>query len=333
MANRNSLRGGIIARWIESGSPAEVPYTDLLQWASECDEALRERALDPAPRFREFLQNGDHDALKNYLKGQRFQFGILDETGGRASPQTGRRLPETPTVIGIESLRVCLRCGRLNFVDGVFCSYCGGGMPRERSNRPATEAATGSTSIGQLSERLESSGTLPSNEERMSSVFIVVNAASGLNQAERAKASKEITELRVRTGTDIQAPGRFQQAKELLRPGIRIVMHCGGNSNWREQYGAGQLVAAGTVKAVGLTLTEEDRQSDIHAMTERLYPSKHLVGKALYEFPRGLARQPLPKEGVPYNPVQGDNYIEIKPNDPRFTRLHSWWKANCGSCK
>ncbi len=107
-------------------------------------------------------------------------------------------------------------------------------------------------------------------------------------------------------------------------------MHQGGNIYWREQYGAGQLVAAGIVKAVGLILTEEDRQSHIYKMTERLYPSKHLVGKAIYDFPRGLASQPLPKEEVPYNPVQGDNYIQVKPDDPRYPKLYSWWSANYG---
>ena len=206
-------------------------------------------------------------------------------------------------------------------------------MPRELDRESPGETRADSTHSGSSAANTASRSLPHEDVEQMLPVIIVVNAAYGANQAQRAEASKKLTELRVRSGIDVQAPGRFQMAKELLQPGSKIVMHQGGNINWREQYGAGQLVAAGIVKAVGLTLTGEDRQSDIYAMTERLYPSKHLVGKALYDFPHGLAKQPLPKEEVPYNPVQGDNYIEVKPDDPRFTKLLSWWKANCGSCE
>jgi len=105
-------------------------------------------------------------------------------------------------------------------------------------------------------------------------------------------------------------------------------MHQGGSHNWRAQYGAGQLRAAGTVKAVGLPLTEEDKLGTDYEISKRHYSSKTLVGKAIYDFPKGTAKQPLPKEDVPYNPGRGDNFIEIKPDDPRYPILDKWWTAN-----
>ena len=105
-------------------------------------------------------------------------------------------------------------------------------------------------------------------------------------------------------------------------------MHQGGAQHWRTQHGAGQLRAAGLVKAVGLPLGEEDKQGLDYKITKNFYPSKLLAGKAIYDFPKGLAKQPLPKEDVPYNPGRGDNFIEIKPDDPRYHILHAWWTAN-----
>ena len=164
--------------------------------------------------------------------------------------------------------------------------------------------------------------------KRRDSIFIVVNAAGEKPDEANATSGKELTEQRVKTGVDIQAFRRFSRARKILRPGARIVMHQGGSQNWRTRYGSGQLRAAGTVKAVGLPLTEEDKQGPDFKTTKKFYPTKPLAGKAIYNFPKGIAKQPLPKEDVPYNPGRGDNFIEIKPEDPKYPKLDVWWTAN-----
>lgn len=160
------------------------------------------------------------------------------------------------------------------------------------------------------------------------SIFIVINAAGEKPDEPNALAGKELTEQRVKSGVDIQAPRRFGRARKILEPGTRIVMHQGGAQNWRTKYGAGQLVAAGRVKVAGLPLTEDDEQGIDYKITKRYFPSKPLAGKAIYEFSNGLAKQPLPKEDLPYKVGRGDNFIEIKPDDRRYTILDAWWKAN-----
>lgn len=160
------------------------------------------------------------------------------------------------------------------------------------------------------------------------SIFIVINAAGEKPDEANAVAGRKLTEQRVETGVDIQAFRRFSRAKKTLRPSSRIVMHQGGSLNWRTKYGAGQLRAAGTVRVVGLPLTEEDRRGPDYNITMKFYPTKPLAGKALYDFPKGLAKRPLSKENVPYNPGRGDNFIEVKPDDPRYAILNDWWIAN-----
>lgn len=162
------------------------------------------------------------------------------------------------------------------------------------------------------------------------SIFIVINAAGKKPDEANAIAGKELTVQRVSSGVDIQAPRRFGIARRILEPGTRIVMHQGGAQIWRTKYGSGQLMAAGRVKAVGIPLTTEDQQGVDYKITPKYYPSKPLVGKAIYEFPDGLAKQPLPKEDVPYQVGRGNNFIEVKPNDRRYPILDVWWKANSG---
>jgi len=163
---------------------------------------------------------------------------------------------------------------------------------------------------------------------QIDSIFIVVNAAGSKPDESNAIAGKELTEQRVNSGVDIQAFRRFGRARKILKSGTRIVMHQGGSQNWRDQYGAGTLRAAGRVKAVGLPLTEEDKNSPDYKLTKTFYPAKPLAGKALYNFPKGLANRPLPKEDLPYNPGRGDNFIEVRPDDPRYEILNQWWLAN-----
>jgi len=161
-----------------------------------------------------------------------------------------------------------------------------------------------------------------------SSIFIIVNAAGQTPNQDNAIAGRDLTMQRIKSGVDIQAFRRFSRARKLLKPGARVVMHQGGAHTWRNQYGSGQLQAAGIVKAVGLPLSEEDKQSSDYKMAKKFYPTKPLAGKAIYDFPKGVAKQPLPKEDVPYNPGRGDNFIEIKPGDPRYQILDTWWAAN-----
>jgi len=163
--------------------------------------------------------------------------------------------------------------------------------------------------------------------ETKDSIIIVVNAAGKEPNESNAIACKELTEQRVKSGVDIQAPKRFSRARKILVPGTRIAMHQGGAYSWRAKYGSAQLIAAGTAKAVGLPLTEADKGEEDYALTKKYYPSKPLVGKAIYEF-RCFAKKPLPKEDVSYNPGRGDNFIELKPDDPGYAVLDEWWRTN-----
>ncbi len=73
---------------------------------------------------------------------------------------------------------------------------------------------------------------------------------------------------------------------------------------------------------------EKGKQGPDYKITKNFYPTKPLAGKAIYNFPKGIAKPPLPKEDVPYNPGRGDNFIEIKPEDPKYPKLDMWWTAN-----
>jgi hypothetical protein len=134
MPRKDTLRGCIVMKWKASGSSAMVPYDQVLEWAKDCDHDFRRRGLNPAPVFRNYLESGD-ERLKTYVKGERFQFRIVDEPmsiGGirQSAPPLG-----TP-IASDTARRACLKCGRLNLVDAVYCSYCRQPMPRG----PAEEA-------------------------------------------------------------------------------------------------------------------------------------------------------------------------------------------------
>lgn len=163
-----------------------------------------------------------------------------------------------------------------------------------------------------------------------SSIFIVINAAGEYPNDENARNGRRLTERRVCSGIDILAPSRFAEARRKLKKGSMIAMHQGGAKSFRGKYGAGQLMAAGRVKGEARELEEKDKQdySEDYDLTKQCYPRWPLVGIIFYEFPMGMAKQPLPKEAVPYQPRRGNNFIEIKPDDPRYAALDRWWSAN-----
>jgi len=162
-----------------------------------------------------------------------------------------------------------------------------------------------------------------------SSVFIVVNAAGSVPDDQNALNANRLVQRRVTSGVDILAYRRFVSARR-LRKGSMIVMHQGGARSFREKYGAGQLVAAGTVKEEAREITEEDRDRyrEDYELTRECFPDVPLVGIILYEFPKGMASEPLAKETVPYYVRRGDNFIRIGPADKRYARLLEWWRRN-----
>jgi hypothetical protein len=74
---KNSLRGSIILKWEEEGSPQWIRYDQLLIWATECDSDLESRGFNPSPTFRIHLYNRDYKDLSSYLKGDKFPFIIV----------------------------------------------------------------------------------------------------------------------------------------------------------------------------------------------------------------------------------------------------------------
>jgi len=158
------------------------------------------------------------------------------------------------------------------------------------------------------------------------SIFIVVNAAGKIPNDTNANNGYRLTKRRVESGVDILAPRRFSSARK-LRKGARIVMYQGGSMPFREKYGSGQLIAAGRIKEVAREFTDKDKVDyrEDHELAQECFPGP-FVGIVFYEFPNGMAKQPLPKEKIPYNAGRGDNFKEIKPNDPRYSNLDVWWK-------
>jgi hypothetical protein len=128
MSRKDTLRGCILMKWKASGSNESVQYAQVLQWAKDCDYDFRRRGLNPAPVFRKYLESGD-ERLKTYLKGERFPCRIVDDSIRLGSVQ---KMPPPPRIssAGDIARRACLKCGRLNLVDAVYCSYCRQTMPR-----------------------------------------------------------------------------------------------------------------------------------------------------------------------------------------------------------
>lgn len=166
-------------------------------------------------------------------------------------------------------------------------------------------------------------------DDMKDSIFIVVNAAGEVPSDKNAKDGERLTKQRVKTGVDILAHKRFSAAKK-RKQGDRIVMHQGGAKTFRYKYpNAGHLVAAGRIKAEARELTDKDKQDyrEDYDLTVDCF-AKVFGGIIFYEFPKGMAKQPLSKEDVPYLPRRGNSFIEIKPNDARYPILDAWWKAN-----
>jgi len=161
------------------------------------------------------------------------------------------------------------------------------------------------------------------------SIIIVINAAGAIPDNQNAFNGYRLVRRRVESGVDILAHRRFVIARK-LRTGSIIALHQGGAQFFRKKYGAGQLVAAGRIKEPAREITDDDknRYLEDYELTRECFPDSPLVGIMFYEFPRGLAKQPLPKEKVPYYPGRGDNFIKITPNDKRYPILLEWWKEN-----
>jgi hypothetical protein len=129
MSRRDTVRGCIIIKWQAAGSEALVEYEKVLAWAKECCNDFSRRGLNPAPEFIDKLKRGNEKYVKTWLKGCRFPFRIVDEfisTINKQQVLPASTIVATPT----SSLRVCLKCGRINLMDAIFCSYCGQTMPR-----------------------------------------------------------------------------------------------------------------------------------------------------------------------------------------------------------
>src|SRR5205814_2824714 len=76
-----SLRGEVTSRWEEAGRPA-WSSAETLKVAEQVDDALQQRDLNPAPRFREARISGDRFYLKTWIVGCRFVWL-------KGSPETG----------------------------------------------------------------------------------------------------------------------------------------------------------------------------------------------------------------------------------------------------
>jgi negative regulator of replication initiation len=160
-------------------------------------------------------------------------------------------------------------------------------------------------------------------------IFIVINAAGEIPDSQNALNGYRLVQRRVKSGVDVLAYRRFVSARKLSK-GTMILMHQGGATFFRNKYGAGQLVAAGRIKEVAREITDEDKERHLedYKLTKECFPKSPLVGIMFYEFPKGMASQPLPKEAVPYYPGRGDNFIRIEPGDKRYPMLLEWWKEN-----
>jgi len=130
MQRKNSLRGCVMSKWRASGGDATVQYEEVLAWARDCDHDLSRQGFNPAPEFRSHLERGDEQYLRTYLRGCRFPFRMVDDSIGSASVQQMVRSTKTLASNG-PWWRACLKCGRLNLLDAVYCSYCGKDMPRD----------------------------------------------------------------------------------------------------------------------------------------------------------------------------------------------------------
>ena len=129
MNRKDSLRGCVIAKWKASGSHVSVQYKQVLAWARECDHSLDTQGLNPAKEFRKQLEGENEQYAKAWLRGCRFPFRIVEDDLSPVSIQQTVRPSKALT--SNSGWRACLKCGRLNFVDAVYCSYCGQLMPRD----------------------------------------------------------------------------------------------------------------------------------------------------------------------------------------------------------
>ncbi len=191
-------------------------------------------------------------------------------------------------------------------------------------DKPSFSDNPSETALGNLQHNESEEESLEDN-----AIFIVINAAGAIPDNQNALNAYRLVQRRVESGVDILAQRRFISARKLKRNSM-ILMHQGGALFFRGKYGAGQLVVAGRIKEEAREFTDEDKKRYLedYKLTQECFPNSPLVGIIFYEFPKGMASRPLPKEAVPYYPGRGDNFIRILPNDKRYPILLEWWKEN-----
>ena len=165
----------------------------------------------------------------------------------------------------------------------------------------------------------------------MDSIVIIINAWGDQPNEDNAKAGLRLTGQRVASSVEFLGIKRFNEAQKVLRKGTRIAMHQGGSRPFRKRYGSGQLVAAGRIKEAPRQCTDEDFKtySQDYQLYRTCYPDRDLGGIVFYEFPSSMSDMPLPAEDVPYRPLPGQNYIEIRPDGSRYPDVNSWWEQSC----
>ena len=168
------------------------------------------------------------------------------------------------------------------------------------------------------------------NRINKDSIFIVVNAVGKVADKKNALECQRITYARIKYSADIVAPGRLVEAKRVLKPGTRILMHQGGGIRFQKEYGSAQIIAAGKVSASPRELTEQDKidYRELYSNTRQYYPDRPLVGIISYDFPKGVSVRPLTRLEANYRPMAGDNYLEVKPDDARYEMFNQWWNNN-----
>ena len=163
------------------------------------------------------------------------------------------------------------------------------------------------------------------------SIVVIINACGDQPDEDNAKAGLRLTSQRVSSGVEFLGVKRFNEAQRILKTGIRIAMHQGGSRTFRKKYGSGQLMAAGRIKEAPRQSTDEDFRtySQDYQLYRKFFPDRDLGGIVFYDFPSGMTDIPLPAQDVPYRPLPGQNYIEIRSNDRRCRKINSWWEQSC----
>jgi len=164
------------------------------------------------------------------------------------------------------------------------------------------------------------------------SIWVVVNAGGDSREKEEAdafnaEACRELTCQKINDNADIVYQKRLRDARKKLSAGDRIAMLQGGGKQWRDQYGSGQLVAAGRFKgAEELTECHTSQYKELHELTREYFKKDKLKGILFYDLCR--AKVPIPGENIHVRPIPGDNFIEVRPDHRGYHQLDKWWNEN-----